>query len=228
MRTVVYTPQGGTFTIFGACFTPLRVVPYIYLPGGSTQAPAAAVHHRFLGTCTVSGPKQPVCSPILVSKDHDAHNRASDRRTHSADDPRQGSVAVAGRSPRPRRALAGGSADAAVVLSLPGGASSTDFPAPSSPGRPCAERTQGGRLDRFITDFYPKHMIGKVKAGCPVLNLGHGRVQSIEVAWVSQVVAQCNHPGRSGRPPFATPSPPLRRGFLEGFPEGFGQGFPRQ
>ncbi|WP_313242093.1 P63C domain-containing protein [Stenotrophomonas sp.] len=50
------------------------------------------------------------------------------------------------------------------------------------------EKTQGRRFDRFLADFAPKYMIGKVKAGCPVLNPGHGRAHFIEAEAVMEAV----------------------------------------
>lgn len=50
------------------------------------------------------------------------------------------------------------------------------------------EKTQGRRLDRFLADYSPNFMIGKEKAGWPVLNPGHGRAQFIPAEAVMEAV----------------------------------------
>lgn len=50
------------------------------------------------------------------------------------------------------------------------------------------EKNQGNRFDRFLAEFAPNHMNGKMKAGSPVLNPGHGMAQFIPAEAVVEAI----------------------------------------
>lgn len=49
-------------------------------------------------------------------------------------------------------------------------------------------KNPSNRFDRFLAEFAPKYMIGKDKAGSPVLRSGHGRAQFIEAEAVMEAI----------------------------------------